>query len=93
MNTYCLGISRMEVRLNKNATESYKKECERNETECKRNETDANATKRQRDETKQTLRERSSTQTQQNANGNCVERKRNSNFTCAFIDLVSFKYM
>ena len=38
MNTYYLAISRMEMRLNADATESYTTERKRNETECKRNE-------------------------------------------------------
>ena len=48
----------MGVRLNANATESYTTERKRNQTEC-------NAMKW---EAKETLRERSSMQTQQNAN-------------------------
>ena len=88
MNTYFLAISRMEVRLSANATESFTTERKRNETECKRNETEckrngfvAFATRRNKTTATRTF----------NANGNGVGRKRNGNFTWAFIDLVSFK--
>ena len=83
MNTYYLAISRMEVRLNANATESYTTKRKRNEAECKRNEMVKRRNKRN------AICERSSTETQQNVNG--IERKCNGDFICALIALVSFK--
>ena len=70
-----LAISRMEVRLNANSTESFTTERKCNETECKHNET---ATRRNK---------RNATWTFFNTNGHGVERKPNGNFTWAFIDI------
>ena len=76
------------------ATQMPQKATERNSNTTKRN---ANTTKQQCNETKETLRERflnvNATkqkwhQTQKWQNG--IGRKRNGNFTRAFIELVSF---